>query len=93
MTYPQHFINTVSSTFDNGAEWLSQLPTRIAQCEAKWNLTAHNHFGTLSYNYAAPATMADDTAVVLKIGIPRDELITEMEALKIYNGRSICPPH
>ena len=90
MRYPKHFIETVTNTFDGGAAWLAQLPTLIAQCEAKWNLTAHDHFPTLSYNYAAPATLADGTAVALKIGVPRDELVTEMEALKIYNGRAIC---
>ena len=90
MTYPQHFIKTVTSTFDGGDEWLQNLPEIIAQCEAKWNLTAHEHFPALSYNYAAPATMADGTAVVLKIGVPRDELITEMDALKLYDGRAIC---
>lgn len=90
MTYPKHFIDTVTSTFDGGAEWLQQLPEIITQCEARWNLTAHDHFPTLSYNYAAPATIADGTAVVLKIGVPRDELITEMDALKLYNGRAIC---
>ena len=90
MTYPKHFIDTVTSTFDGGAQWLQQLPEMIDQCAAQWNLTVHDHFPALSYNYAAPATMADGTAVVLKIGVPRDELSTEMDALKVYDGRAMC---
>ncbi len=90
MNLPNYFTEIVTSTFDDGAAWIDQLPNIIAQCEARWGLTAQDHFPTLSYNYAAPATMADGTAVVLKIGVPRDELITEMEALRIYNGRAIC---
>ncbi len=90
MIYSQQFTDTVTSTFTNGAEWLAQLPTLIAHCEAKWHLVAHPHFATLSYNYVAPATRADGTAVVLKIGVPCAELRREMEALHLYNGRSIC---
>lgn len=90
MNLPNYFIETVTGTFEGGAEWLAELSSIIAQCEVQWGLKAHEHFPTLSYNYAAPATMADGTAVVLKIGVPRDELATEMEALRIYNGRAIC---
>jgi streptomycin 6-kinase len=44
------------------------------------------HFG-LSFNYVAPATQADGREVVLKVGVPRQELNTEIAALQLYAGR------
>ncbi|HUM69557.1 MAG TPA: aminoglycoside phosphotransferase family protein, partial [Chloroflexota bacterium] len=87
---PDSFVQTVSSTFDEGAAWLARLPTLITDCEARWGLAAQPHFPGLSYNYAAPATLPDGTEIVLKLGVPRHELTTEIEALKLYNGRAMC---
>jgi streptomycin 6-kinase len=87
---PDSFVRTVSSTFAEGEAWLARLPMLIAASEARWGLTAQPHFLGLSYNYAAPATLPDGTEIVLKIGVPRHELTTEIEALKWYNGRAMC---
>ncbi len=89
-TLPDTFIRTVSSTFEGGESWLAQLPRLIATCEARWGLVAHPPFPDLSYNYAAPATLPDGTAIVLKLGVPRRELSTEIEALRLYDGRAMC---
>ncbi|MCL4266501.1 MAG: phosphotransferase [Anaerolineae bacterium] len=90
LNLPDSFIQIVSLTFDEGAAWLARLPELIAACEARWGLTAQPHFPGLSYNYAAPATLPDGTEIVLKLGVPRHELTTEIEALKLYNGRAMC---
>jgi streptomycin 6-kinase len=87
---PDTFIDIISSTFEGGREWLNQLPQLIAACEARWGLTAHPPFANLSYNYVAPATLPDGTEIVLKLGVPREELSTEIEALRLYDGRAIC---
>lgn len=87
---PDSFVQTVSSTFDGGAAWLAQLPVLITACEARWGLVAQPPFPGLSYNYAAPATLPDGTEIVLKLGVPCTELTTEIEALKVYNGRAMC---
>lgn len=89
MQLPDSFIHTVSSTFD-GDDWLAELPQLIAACEARWGLAVQPHFPGLSYNYAAPATLPDGTEIVLKLGVPRPELRTEIEALRLYNGRAMC---
>jgi streptomycin 6-kinase len=73
----------------NGSEWLNRLPSLISTCEQRWSLTIHSPFEPLSYNYVAPAVRADGTDVVLKIGFPNPELLTEIEALRLYNGRGI----
>lgn len=70
-----------------GLDWLRQLPATIAACEQRWSLTVMPPFADLSYNYVAPAIRADGTEVVLKVGVPNPELTTEIEALRLYNGR------
>jgi len=88
LNLPTHFTKTVSTTFSGGAEWLAQLPELLAECERRWLLTIRPSNFTLSYNYVAPATLADGTEIVLKVGVPNPEQCTEIEALQIYNGRS-----
>jgi len=83
---PEHFIKTVSSTFDGGREWLRQLPETIAACERLWSLRVGEPFD-LSYNFVAPAVRADGGEVVLKAGVPNPELWTEVAALRHYGGR------
>jgi streptomycin 6-kinase len=87
MNLPTHFVKTVTSTFTGGAEWLENLPNLLAECEQRWGLVAHPTNFTLSYNYVAPATLADGTEIVLKVGVPNRELRTEIAALRIYDGR------
>lgn len=84
---PTHFIKTVTSTFTGGAEWLENLPNLLAECEQRWGLVIRPSNFTLSYNYVAPATLADGTEIVLKVGVPNRELRTEIAALRIYDGR------
>ncbi|MBK8904957.1 MAG: phosphotransferase [Anaerolineaceae bacterium] len=87
MTLPTHFIKTVTSTFTGGAEWLARLPDLLAVCERRWGVVIRPSTFTLSYNYVAPATLADGTEIVLKAGVPNRELRTEIEALRLYDGR------
>ena len=88
MNLPKQFTKTVTTTFTGGAEWLERLPNLLAQCEQRWSLTVLPTTFTLSYNYATPATLADGTEIVLKVGVPNRELRTEIEALRLFEGRS-----
>lgn len=74
---------------ERGTEWLRRLPSTIAEYEERWSLTIQDPFEPLSYNYVAPAIDVDGTDVVLKIGVPNPELLTEIEALRIFDGRGI----
>jgi streptomycin 6-kinase len=71
-----------------GDAWLRRLPAIIADCERHWSLMVQPPF-KLSYNYVAPAVRADGTRVVLKIGFPDHELMTEIAALRLYDGHGI----
>lgn len=71
-----------------GAEWLRRLPSLVAACAQRWSLTVLPPFVPLSYNYVAPAVRASDgNGVVLKLGVPNPELLTEIEALQLFDGR------
>ena len=85
---PDNFVRTTLEVHgDAGATWLAALPNLIAACEQRWSLTVLPPFAPLSYNYVAPALRADGMEVVLKLGVPNRELSTEIDALRVYDGR------
>jgi streptomycin 6-kinase len=43
-------------------------------------------FPNLTWNFVAPATRADGTRAVLKIGFPHAEFLTEAAALQVFDG-------
>ena len=84
--FTQNIIGVHGKT---GADWLSRLPETIAECESRWSLRVMPPFSPLSYNYLAPAVCADGTEAVLKLGVPHDELMMEIEALRLFDGHGI----
>ncbi len=90
MRIPENFARTmIELNGDAGAAWLDRLPALLAACADRWGLTLEPPF-TLSYNYVAPAVRADGTPVVLKVGWPGRELLTEIAALRFYDGHGIA---
>jgi streptomycin 6-kinase len=71
---------------ERGRRWLVTLPTLLAECRARWSLELGEPFENLSYNLAIPGRMSDGTGVVLKLGVPCDELMTEAAALSLFDG-------
>ena len=90
MKLPPGFIKTIQSTFgDKGREWLSQLPELIADASERWGLSNIKPVPNLSYNFVAFAKRGAED-VVLKIGVPNRELVSEMAALRLFNGEGVC---
>lgn len=88
MNFGEYFLRIVQETWgDEGLAWLNSLPDIVHECEQLWSLDVDQPFANLSYNFAAPAKRADGAEFVLKIGVPRDELVSEIEALQHYDGR------
>jgi streptomycin 6-kinase len=84
------FRQRIAATFpEQGVAWLARLPELLTECAERWALTLEAPFA-LSFNYVAPATRADGTPVVLKLGCPNPELLTEMTALRLFEGPSVC---
>ena len=87
---PEKFAQTIVEVWnEEGAAWLQQLPVLIDEYARRWALVVGEPFEPLSYNYVAPAVRADGRDVVLKLGVPRDEIISEIEALQLYDGDGI----
>ena len=83
---PEHFTRLMIEIYeDEGVAWLERLPMLIDDCAQRWSLTVGPPY-TLSYNYVAPATRADGTPVVLKVGVPQGEPIDQIAALR-FDGR------
>jgi streptomycin 6-kinase len=81
------FTNRVVATFGlSGRRWLHQLPDLLARCEQRWSLRLEEPFCPLTYNYVAPGRGPDNTAIVLKAGVPNKELATEIAALNHFRG-------
>jgi streptomycin 6-kinase len=73
---------------DEGVAWLERLPMLLDDCAERWSLTIEPPF-SLSYNYVAPATRADGTPVVLKVGLPSDEMPEQITVLQHYVGHGM----
>ncbi len=86
MNLPRAFINTINTTFDEGKDWLERLPELIRECETQWHMEVLAHFPNLTYNFVAPARLKDGSLAVFKLGVPRDELASEMRALQTWKG-------
>ena len=85
---PEDFARTtVALHGDAGRAWVDGLPALVEECAARWSLKVGPPFAPLSYNYAAPAEGPGGVRLVLKLGVPVRELLTEMEALRAYGGR------
>ena len=93
MNLPPDFISTIQNTFrEDGAAFLKALPDSIAEASARWGLTNIRPVPMLSYNFVAFANNARSAQrqVVLKMGVPNREFLSEMETLRLFNGKGAC---
>jgi streptomycin 6-kinase len=88
LEFPPALVRTVQAAWgEEGEAWLAALPATLELLSKRWSLTVGPPFEGLSYNYVAPALTREGSEVVLKMGLPRRELETEIAALWLYNGR------
>ncbi|RIK31207.1 MAG: aminoglycoside/hydroxyurea antibiotic resistance kinase [Anaerolineae bacterium] len=99
MYLPADFVSTVKNTFgEDGEKFLADLPLLINEASTRWGLRNVQPVSNLSYNFVAYATSPSPLAplpkgegnVVLKIGVPRGELTSEIAALRLFNGEGAC---
>jgi streptomycin 6-kinase len=84
------YVDRICRTFgDAGRRWLNTLPATIANCVRMWDLKLEEQYEDLSFQYVIRARRADGSPVVLKLGVPRDELDGEVQALRLYAGRGV----
>lgn len=99
MNLPPEFISNVQNTFrEDGFAFLNALPNLIAEASARWGLRDVQPAPTLSYNFVAFAASTApsifggsiENEVVLKMGVPNDEMRSEIAALRLFNGEGAC---
>lgn len=74
---------------EDGQRWMQRLPTILAACEERWNITIGTPFPNLSYHYVTSATRGDGSRVIVKASAPTGEFVQESEALRLFGGRGI----
>ncbi len=79
-------MNTINTFGAAGAAWLATLPDLLQTYADRWSLALGDPFA-LSFNYVIAARRADGLPVVLKLGVPNQELRSEINALRVYAGR------
>ncbi len=106
MNLPIEFTSNIRNVFgERGDAFLAALPESFVDASVKWNLTNVQPAPNLSYNFVAFAQRRDEVisshtieqgdpaptqGVVLKMGVPNREMLSEMEALKLFNGEGAC---
>ncbi|HEX6484542.1 MAG TPA: aminoglycoside phosphotransferase family protein [Ktedonobacteraceae bacterium] len=86
---PENFARFMIELFgEEGRAWLDRLPAILAACEERWGLTIGAPVGNLSFNYVAPAVLADGTEVILKTGLT-NEFPSQPEALRHFDGHGM----
>jgi streptomycin 6-kinase len=87
LALPEALVHTVSATWGEvGEDWLARLPGILAACAERWALTVGAP-RELSYHYVVEVVRDDGTRAILKLGVPRDDLTTEIAALRHFDGR------
>ncbi len=88
MNLPGAFLRTIEQNFgQRGQDFLEALPELVQEAARRWQLSDIQPVPNLSYNYVAFARR-QDTHVVLKVGVPDRELLSEMIALRAFESRA-----
>lgn len=75
---------------DKGKAWTQEFPSLLSKCIDKWELTLTGiATGGLDVNVIAFGEQPDGGEVTLKIGFPQPEQLTEMIALRLYDGSGV----
>lgn len=72
---------------ESGRAWLAALPSLVAGLERDWGVSAGVTLHGGTGGYLAETTLADGTPVVLKLGMPSDDMTGEMAVLERADGR------
>jgi len=103
---PDFISTITNTFGEDGEQFLAGLPALIDEASARWGLTDVQPVSNLSYNFVAFAEspspreaspkgtsgrgVRGEGGVVLKIGVPRDELTSEIAALRLFDGNGAC---
>ena len=80
-----------AKALQTGAEdWVAGLPELVAGLERDWGITVGRAFDAATEAYVAEAVSADGTPAVLKLLVPRSELMADEITVLRLTGGSVC---
>jgi streptomycin 6-kinase len=86
---PENFARfMIEIAGDEGRAWIDRLPVILATCEERWQVKIGAPVENLSFNYVAPAMLADGTQAMLKTGLT-DEFPAQLQALLHFDGHGM----
>ncbi len=81
------FLIKLGQDYPENQNWVDSLPSLIKQAIKKWNLQLESPFTeNASCSYVAPCVINVGEKAVLKIGLPHEEAMHEIEGLRVLNG-------
>src|SRR5262245_23115355 len=87
ITVPEHLSENCAKGPER-SRWLDELPVTVQDLERRWSITTGEPFDASegSCAWVAPATRANGSPVVLKIGLPHMEGADEIRGLRFWDG-------
>jgi len=85
---PTSLREAVAAWGEEGTDWLESLPSRVAELERAWALTARRPFEAGTCTWVAPVQLANGSEAVLKVAFPTSEARHEADALRGFDGRA-----
>lgn len=81
------FLKNLATTSTQAQTWLQSLPSIIQKVEKAWHLKIGKPYEVnASCSYVAPCIAGGNQPAVLKIGLPHEEALHEIEGLRILQG-------
>ncbi|AJY76901.1 aminoglycoside phosphotransferase family protein [Paenibacillus beijingensis] len=70
---------------EQGREWIDNFAELVRYCENKWEIRFLTPYAP-SYHFVTPVVFPNGTEAVLKLGVPGNEMRSEIETLLTYKG-------
>lgn len=71
----------------SGREWLTRLPTMVADLERQWSITVGDSLGGGTASYVCSALTYDGQDVVLKLSLPDETFLDAVRLLEAAHGQ------
>ena len=86
MIIPPYIIK-IATTSPKNHQWVTSLPSTLKKLKNEWHLEIGNpYLENVTCSYVAPCTIKGKHPAVLKIGLPHEEALHEIEGLQLLNG-------
>ena len=72
---------------EKAGPWLEGLPSLIKKIAKKWKIEIVRPLDDPSFNYILEAQRQDGKPVIVKLGVPCKEILTEIAALQYWDGQ------